>query len=762
MTMHNLSNTLLLKIVSTVMVLVLISLTYVEPIALEFNVEANTWRPLIVLTPNNWLLIGHINTSNLTITIVSSGSSLRVLVPSIIYNWSVLQGSFTDRTLAYVYGNMIRFTSNAFNYSGLADNIVRSTILTSRLKYVRTIIKNLVLKPNTTINISLWNKSLKIISDRASIGVIIEVSIRNYTGSIDEVVASISYDNSSIMQRIPTPLNSMPIQAPIPLSTLLSFKVNELSSILLKVSSWSGFKGEFDVTLYVIEYKNPHAYIKTSNGKVLLCNVYVDLVPPLHLISLDNALRNYIDNIVNRIPLPSPNIDMNDQLVFTYNYLVKLKPYNESLIEKLNMSYLLDSLKAIFNSSSIEYQWNTKISLKILQVRNIDLDYIMRIEYFNVVYKPEPIKGGTPICGDGILGLCMLSYMYMLQGKQAAIRLLKPGIPYTGRILWVNFPWGIDVGSYDYVPSIRGLATNPLTIIQLYLGYPYSDLIPMFRAVWFYGNGSIITYKYGYTANIPVISIEFSGEKYKGLITIDTYYIIPIKAFFNGTSPSWMDAGYIYDAYYNLTLTYVKGFWRNIRAFIIPVNITLVNGRRYTGYIIISQPELTMPQATYNEEKAWIEVKVNPYYPVRIIIWGNSSFIPGIGELFSLSLVDTVKTMLPTKLISLPDIYGELLVFHMYNPVNGSIRLVLVDGRPWLIKKVLLNEPLYLGTSNLQLNVNISAMTTSNVKQVTLTTSISTTHQYKPLGSRIKYTIGVILAILLIVIAVIYWIREKR
>ena len=760
MTMYNPLSTLLLRTVLVVIILILISLAYVEPVALEFNAEANTWRPLIVLTPSNWLLIGHINTSNLTITIVSSGSSLRVLVPSIIYNWSILQGSFTDRTLAYVYGNTIRFTPSAFNYSGLVNNVVRSTILTSRLKYVRTITKSLVLKPNTTIDISLWNKSLKIVSDRTSIGMIIEVSIRNYTGSIDEVTVLVSYDNSSIMQRIPTPLGSTPIQAPISLSTLLSFKVNELNSILLKVNSWSGFKGEFDVTLYVIEYKNPYAYIKISNGKVLHCNVYVDLVPPLHLISLDNALRNYIDNILNRIPLPSPNIDVDDQLVFTYSYLVKLEPYNKSLIENSNMSYLLDSLKAIFNSTSIEYRWNTKISLKISQVRNIDLDYIIRIEDFNVVYKPNPVKKGTPICGDGVLGLCMLSYMNMLKGKQSIIRLLKPGIPYTGRTLWVNFPWGVNIGSYDYVPSIQGLATNPLTIIQLYLGYPYSDLIPVLKATWFYGNGSIITHKYGYADNIPVISMEFSGEKYKGSITIDTYYIIPIKAFFNGTSPSWMDAGYIYDAYYNLTLTYIKGFWRNIRAYIIPVNITLANGRKYTGYIIISQPELTKPQAIYNEEKAWIEVKVNPYYPVRIIIWGSSSFISGIGELFSLSLVDTAKTLPPTKLISLPDNYGELLVFHMYNPVNGFIRLVLVDGRPWLIKKVVLGKPLYLGTNKLQLNV--LAMATSITEQTTLTKPTSTIHQHKLFDSGIKYVVGGILTILLVVIVVIYWIREKR
>ncbi|RLG81047.1 MAG: hypothetical protein DRO40_10290, partial [Thermoprotei archaeon] len=64
--MYNPLGTLLLRTVSVVIILILISLAYVEPVALEFNAEANTWRPLIVLTPSNWLLIGHINTSNLT------------------------------------------------------------------------------------------------------------------------------------------------------------------------------------------------------------------------------------------------------------------------------------------------------------------------------------------------------------------------------------------------------------------------------------------------------------------------------------------------------------------------------------------------------------------------------------------------------------------------------------------------------------------------------------------------------------------------
>lgn len=66
------------------------------------------------------------------ITIASSGFNLGVLaLPSITYNWSVLRESFTNRALAYVYGNTIRFTSNAFNYSRLANNVVRSTISTS-------------------------------------------------------------------------------------------------------------------------------------------------------------------------------------------------------------------------------------------------------------------------------------------------------------------------------------------------------------------------------------------------------------------------------------------------------------------------------------------------------------------------------------------------------------------------------------------------------------------------------------------------------
>lgn len=736
-------------------VLIALTLTSIIPYTVISNTSVE--EPLLILSPSTWTIIGHINTSNMTITVIAGGAGIRITIPNISFTeWEALQGSFIDRTLAYVSNGDIRFVPEAFNYRGFLDDVLRNIVSTSTFSHVRVLNKYLELEPNSSTVISLWNRSLELISKEGSTGIILELSIDNYTGSIDSILAIIGYDDVNVFQGLPVPLGPSPIQTPVMLSMLLLHGIKEINSLRLKITSREGFKGILSIVFYAVKYISPYVSIKTSSGDTLQCRVYVELSPPLHIVALSNALKAYTDSLVNEIPLPAPNIDVGDTLVFSYNYSVSIEPYNTSLIEQWNMTYLLKNLELIFNSTRVSYDWATKLSLKVINTRSIDLDYAIRIGYFDVDYRPSPVKGGVPVCGDGFLGLCMVSYMNSLSGGLLTITLLQPGFSYTGKALWTRFPWGVDVGSSGYTPSLQDVVYNPISITQLYLGYPFSGLTPTLTALWFTGKGSVYNRGFGYLGNIPLVYLDFHGENYNGSIVVDTYYVIPLKAYFNGISPSWKMVGYNYKASYSLALIDRKGFWRNIKSYTVPVQITLSNGVEYKGFIIISQPELEKPSISYNSTESYIEIHVNPYYPVRILVLGDPSLIKGVGELFTLSLIGSAKILAPTRLISLPDRYGELLVFHMYNPVNGTVKLVLASGRSWLIRSIQIGEPIYLGNTSLNLQLPLTEKETSK------SSTSSVAGEASPSSDRkIAYMVAVGLIVLLVVLAGISWWKKK-
>ena len=701
----------LLSVMTISIILASIILAPIPSIAEESNWDSKRSNCTLILTPSNWLLLGlkGENTSQLTITVVSKGTALKITIPRINESWSRLEGSFIDKTLAYSVNSNITMIRNGFRVQGYLQDVLRNIASSAKILSTKTITVNLTLEPNSTRKITLFKGYRELISNRSGIGLIVELWVNSFNGSINSITTRVYSGNTSFMQS--TPLTSNYTILNIPLTPLLTIGYSNVTRIDLDLkASSNGFKGVVTIAFYILEYSSPIANVKLTN-KTYSCRTFIDMAPPLHLIALNNAVKAYTSKLVRDIPVPSPNINVGDYLEFTHTYKAKIKAINEKALEEYNMSKLVSGIKSIFGSTNISFSWNTSLLFKLVEVRLREVDYAIKVHYLYVNYTPQPIYGGVPICGDGVIGLCLVSYLNRLSGGRVAVQLLQPGLSYTGKAQWNTFPWGVDPGASGYTPKLQDIVYNPITITQVYLGYPFSSLSPTLIAYWFHGIGRVVNYDIGVAGPIPVVYVKFEGEDYEGELAVDTYYLIPLKAYFNGTSSPWRTIGVEYNTSYSLRLTSYKGFWRNIKAYAIPVNITLRNNYTYKGYIILSQPELENTSAVYNG-RGVIWLKVKPHQPVRILLLGNASLIRGLGELFTLSLIGTVKVLAPARLLLVPSSYGELLVFHTYYPVNSSVGIVLLSGKYWDIDRVEIGKPIPLNTRELSLNLGIEKTST--------------------------------------------------
>ncbi len=701
----------------SILLLMLITITvilvHLLPLVVNGENKLQETKCLLVLTPNTWHLLGleDINATSMSITIVSGGTALRIIIPELNRTWSILQGNFLDRTLFYISNSTVYVQANGFRIQGYLSDVLSNIVSTSKISNVRIITRHVKLNPNSTYTMELFSRIGEVI-DRTGKGIVLELWVENSTSSLASIIARIATDKGKYIQPLPLPKTGS-IQASIQFSPLILIGYHNITRISLELRAGNkGFNAIVTVAAYILEYTIPQIQVKTPTASYA-CRVYVDLVPPLHLTALSSAIRKYTSKLIRDIPVPSPNIEVGDILGFKHSYKVSMRVVSKEKLEKWNMSKLVDGLKMVFGGTNISFTWNTSVTLRVLEVRLRDVDYAIRVNNLYLNYTPKPIHGGIPICGDGIVGLCMVSYLNRLSGGTVAIQLLQPGLSYTGKAQWNMFPWGVDVGSSGYTPRLQDVIYNPITITQVYLGYPFSSLSPTLTAYWFTDTitGRVVSLELGSYNNIPVAYLKVKGSNYTAELVVDTYYLIPLKAIFNGTSSSWRIVGLNYNAYYDLELVEYKGFWRNIRSYMVPLSITLKNNYTYRGYLIVTQPGLDSLNLVYNNSKGTITLRVNPRAPVRIMLIGKNSFIRGLGELFTLSLIGTVKILAPTRLLLVQGDYGEVLVFHTYYPLNASISIVLVGGKYWYVKNVSIGKPVPLLSNKLNIELGIKYLT---------------------------------------------------
>ncbi len=744
----------------SILLLMLVAITILVqslPVVVSGENELQEDKCLLVLTPNTWHLLGlgSINATSMSMTIVFGGTALRITIPELNRTWSILQGNFLDRTLFYVTNNTMYVQANGFRIQGYLNDILSNIVATSKISNVRIISRHIGLNPNSTYTVELFSGIGEVI-DGAGKGIVLELWVENSTGSLASIIARIATSKGKYIQPLPLPKTGS-IQVGLQVSPLILMGYHNITGVDLELRAGDkGFNGVITIAAYILEYTIPQVQVNTP-ATSYTCKVYVDLASPLHLTALSSAIRKYTSKFIRDIPVPAPNIEVGDILGFKHSYKASIRMINREKLEKWNMSKLVDDLKMVFGKTNISFTWNTSVTLRVLEVRLRDIDYAIRVNHLYVNYTPTPIHGGIPICGDGVVGLCMVSYLNRLSGGTVAIQLLQPGLSYTGKAQWNMFPWGIDVGSSGYIPRLQDVVYNPITITQVYLGYPFSSLSPALTAYWFTDtvNGRVVSLELGSYNNIPVVHLKAKGSNYTVELVVDTYYLIPLKAFFNGTSSSWRIMGLDYNAYYDLELVEYKGFWRNIKSYMVPLNITLKNNYTYKGYLIVTQPGLDNLNATYNESKGTITLRVNPRVPVRIMFVGDNSFIKGLGELFTLSLIGTVKILAPTRLILVPGDYGEVLVLHTYYPLNDSVNLVLVGGKYWYIKNVSIGKPVPLLSSKLSLELD-----TKHLASETKTTKPI----LKPTTSSIDRTIlvGVASIALMAIALIVHYARTMR
>ncbi len=724
---------------------------------------------IFILTPTTWYFKSNKNTISETVTI-----SLKYRLNNITLNinisddqWNFIQGFFENKT-SIIYVEDKDKDLKEYEYEGNVSGLISSLIEDSSVYLVRGVYsENISLKLNGTLTYNLLNKTIDLWTTTRQRILLVDFRIRATNTSLIVLGVSVNATSSNVRYNITYYADNVHRELFIPINPreILLNGLSSINSLNVTVRAYNDFNGVIDVILYVLEFPQPVLDVRINNVKST-CKPYVFLSPAIAPKTIATAAREYYLKITSPSTKVFGVIREGDELLFDYTYKAGTKIIDQELLNKSGFSFLAYVFHDLFNSTIIKVNWTASIQFKVNNVTNGIVNYILRILQLRVKYNPPPVQRAlTPICGDGILGVCPVLWLNKLRGDNSIISralaiLPSPGTTIVSNIEWPYLPWATDIAFPGYQATPENLTLRPLLFTRIYLGYPFASLTPLSGAVWFTGRGIVERASYGTYREIPVVGLEFSGDDYKGYIYIDTYYLSPIKAFLKGSPNSWRSIGVEYNVYYNLDLFRWRGFWHNLTTTAIPLRIESRSSSTEL-LLIITQPGNETVKANVIDNAIELETKANK--PTRILMLGKGKPYDVTGAYWlALPLISDIDIIYPTTLVYIdqkePSTYNFIAAFPTVIINSSSIRLLILNGDKWLIENISVGKPSPIGDSEVNLP-SPTITTTSATKTMNTTTS---SRENKTNTNTIDRNIRLITGLAVFIIAVVIVLVYKR
>ncbi len=647
--------------------------------------------------------------------------------------WTLVQGFFSNNTSIIRLSNGSKLF-NEYVYSGNVSGLIDSLLEDSNVYAVKGIYsRNISLKLNDTLTYKLLNETIDLWTTTRQRTIIVDFRIRATNTSLIALGVSVNATSNNIRYNVTYYADSVHRELFIPVNPreILLNGSSSIDSLDVTVKAYNDFNGVVDVVLYILEFPQPVLDVRINNTKTT-CRPYIFLSPTNAPKAIAVAVREYYIEITSPPSEVYGIIREDDELLFDYTYRSTIKIIDQDLLNRSRLNFLYHVFRDLFNSTTIEANWSASIQFKVNNVVGGVVNYVLRVLQLRAKYNPPPLQGASkPICGDGILGVCPVLWLSKLRGADSTISralavLPAPGTAAVSSTAWLYLPWGTDIALPGYQATPENLAMRPLLFTRVYLGYPFASLTPLSGAIWFTGRGRVEDTVYGAYRGIPVVGLRFSGENYTGLIYIDTFYLSPVRAFFEGSAGSWRNIGLEHHVYYDLNLFRWKGFWRNLTTSIIPVRIESKNSS-VRLLLLVTQPGsgLVEAKATGNA----IELNITAGEPVRILILGEGKPYDSRGAYWlALPLISDIDIIYPTTLLYIsqkePSTYNFIAAFPIITVDSPRIRLLVLNGDRWLLENINVGRPFPINNSNINIQSYTSTATpTTNTINTTSTIS---------------------------------------
>ena len=722
---------------------------------------------IFILTPTAWYMNtpGENITGNITVSLRYRLSNITINTSVEEPSWTIIHGFLENNTVVIdLYGG--GKVSRGYSYTGNASDLIGSLLDDTEASLVNGVYgENISLKLNDTLTYNLLNHSIDFWSPTRQRIVIVDFRVRASNTPLIALGVTVSAIGNGIRYNVTYYADSIHREIFIPVNPrdILLNGSSSIDSINVTVKAYHDFDGVVDIVLYVLEFPQPVIDVRV-NGLKTSCRPYVFLSPVNAPKAVASAVQRYYAKITSPPTRVYGTVRRDDELLFDYTYKVDMNITDREALNKSRLGFLIHVFDDLFNSTRIRFNWTTSIQFKVNTVVGGIINYVLRILQLRAKYNPRPVQGvSKPICGDGVLGVCPILWLSKLRGSDSTISralavLPSPGTTAVSSIEWPHLPWATDVAFPGYQATPENLVMKPLLFTRVYLGYPFASLTILPGAVWFTGKGRVEESSYGNYRGIPVVGLRFHGEDYRGYIYIDTFYLSPIKAFFEGAPGSWRSIGIGYNVHYSLDLFRWRGFWRNLTTTVIPVRIESKRSD-VELLLIITQPGAKAVNAIVDNDTIELEVSTNT--PTRILILGKGRPFDVTGAYWiALPLISDVDIVYPTTLVYIDQdeqaTYNFIAAFPVITADSPTIRLLVLNGDKWLIDNVSVGNPFPINNSRVELPAPTTQPSPSEKTNTTAGGSEGKETQVNIVGENTRLITGLTIFIAAVIIILAY------